>query len=80
MLLSLFHLTETRVPADDQADRVQRTALEATIKSLAALRSSGLLGGAACTCYPQFGEFLRLKRKYDPTELFQSDWYRHYRF
>jgi len=30
-------------------------------------------------CYPQFGEFLRLKRKYDPAERFQSDWYRHYR-
>ncbi len=29
--------------------------------------------------YPQFREFLRLKRQYDPTELFQSDWYRHYR-
>src|SRR5229473_8464396 len=31
------------------------------------------------TCYPQFAEFLRLKRKYDPEERFQSDWYRHYR-
>jgi FAD/FMN-containing dehydrogenase len=31
------------------------------------------------TCYPQFAEFLLLKRKYDPMELFQSDWYRHYR-
>jgi FAD/FMN-containing dehydrogenase len=31
------------------------------------------------TCYPQFGEFLRLKKKYDPEERFQSDWYRHYR-
>ncbi|HKO19047.1 MAG TPA: FAD-binding oxidoreductase [Acidobacteriaceae bacterium] len=31
------------------------------------------------TCYPQFPEFLRLKRKYDPAELFQSEWYRHYR-
>jgi FAD/FMN-containing dehydrogenase len=31
------------------------------------------------SCFPQFGEFLKLKRKYDPTELFQSDWYRHYR-
>jgi FAD/FMN-containing dehydrogenase len=31
------------------------------------------------TCYPNFEEFLRLKRKYDPTELFQSDWYRHYK-
>jgi len=31
------------------------------------------------TCYPQFVEFLRLKRKYDPHELFQSNWYRHYR-
>jgi len=30
-------------------------------------------------CYPQFGEFLRLKRAYDPDERFQSDWYRHYR-
>ena len=29
--------------------------------------------------YPQFAEFLQLKRKYDPTELFQSEWYRHYR-
>jgi len=31
------------------------------------------------TCYPQFAEFLQLKRKYDPDERFQSDWYRHYR-
>jgi len=30
-------------------------------------------------CYPNFEEFLALKRKYDPAELFQSDWYRHYR-
>ena len=30
-------------------------------------------------CYPRFREFLRLKRKYDPGELFQSEWYRHYR-
>lgn len=30
-------------------------------------------------CYPQFAEFLRLKRRYDPEERFQSDWYRHYR-
>ena len=29
--------------------------------------------------YPQFAEFLRLKRRFDPTEVFQSDWYRHYR-
>ncbi len=29
--------------------------------------------------YPQFAEFLRLKRRYDPRERFQSDWYRHYR-
>lgn len=31
------------------------------------------------TCYPQFVEFLRLKRKHDPQERFQSDWYRHYK-
>jgi len=30
-------------------------------------------------CHPQFKQFLDLKRKYDPTERFQSDWYRHYR-
>jgi FAD/FMN-containing dehydrogenase len=30
-------------------------------------------------CYPQFKQFLDLKRKYDPVERFQSDWYRHYR-
>ncbi len=30
-------------------------------------------------CYPQFPEFLALKRKYDPEERFQSEWYRHYR-
>ena len=31
------------------------------------------------TCYPQLPDFLRLKRHHDPTETFQSDWYRHYR-
>jgi len=31
------------------------------------------------TCYPQFEEFLKLKREYDPGEVFQSDWYRYYR-
>jgi FAD/FMN-containing dehydrogenase len=31
------------------------------------------------TCYPQLPEFLRLKKKYDPEERFQSDWYRHYK-
>ena len=30
------------------------------------------------SCYPQFAEFLRLKRKYDPRARFQSDWWRHY--
>jgi FAD/FMN-containing dehydrogenase len=30
-------------------------------------------------CYPQFKQFLDLKRKYDPTERFQSEWYRYYR-
>jgi len=31
------------------------------------------------SCYPQFAEFLRLKKKYDTEERFQSNWYRHYR-
>jgi FAD/FMN-containing dehydrogenase len=30
-------------------------------------------------CHPRFAEFLRMKRRYDPDELFQSEWYRHYR-
>jgi FAD/FMN-containing dehydrogenase len=29
-------------------------------------------------CYPQFREFLRLKGEFDPTGLFQSEWYRHH--
>ncbi len=29
--------------------------------------------------YPQFPDFLKLKRRHDPAERFQSDWYRHYR-
>ena len=29
-------------------------------------------------CYPQFREFLRLKRRYDPMSVFESDWYRHH--
>lgn len=30
-------------------------------------------------CYPQFPAFLAQKLRYDPGELFQSDWYRHLR-
>jgi FAD/FMN-containing dehydrogenase len=30
-------------------------------------------------CYPQFAEFLRHKRRYDPNEAFTSEWYRHYK-
>lgn len=30
-------------------------------------------------CYPQFKEFLQMKLKHDPQEVFQSDWYRHYK-
>jgi len=31
------------------------------------------------SCYPQFAEFLKLKKKYDPEERFQSEWYRYYK-
>jgi hypothetical protein len=31
------------------------------------------------SAYPEFPEFLRLKRRLDPSEVFQSDWYRHYK-
>ena len=30
-------------------------------------------------CYPRFAEFLQMKRTYDADEMFQSDWYRHYK-
>ena len=30
-------------------------------------------------CYPQLPAFLALKREHDPGEVFQSNWYRHYR-
>ena len=30
-------------------------------------------------CYPQMREFLSEKRRRDPDEMFQSEWYRHYR-
>ena len=30
-------------------------------------------------CHPRFVEFLRAKRRHDPEERFQSEWYRHYR-
>jgi FAD/FMN-containing dehydrogenase len=30
-------------------------------------------------CYPQFHQFLAYKAKYDPDEIFSSDWYQHYR-
>ena len=31
------------------------------------------------TCYPRFREWLNLKKRYDPDELFSSTWYAHYR-
>lgn len=35
--------------------------------------------GQVLACHPNFPEFLRAKRRHDPHEIFQSDWYRHYR-
>jgi FAD/FMN-containing dehydrogenase len=31
------------------------------------------------TCHPRMVEFLRAKRRHDPAEAFQSDWYGHYK-
>jgi FAD/FMN-containing dehydrogenase len=31
------------------------------------------------TCYPRFGQFLAQKLAFDPEEVFQSDWYAHYK-
>jgi len=30
-------------------------------------------------CYPQMRAFLATKREYDPDDVFQSNWYRHYK-
>jgi FAD/FMN-containing dehydrogenase len=35
--------------------------------------------GQVLACYPNFPEFLRAKRRHDPREILQSEWYRHYR-
>ncbi len=35
--------------------------------------------GQIAAAYPQFAAFLRAKRRHDPQERFQSDWYRHVR-
>jgi FAD/FMN-containing dehydrogenase len=35
--------------------------------------------GQVASCYPQFREWLALKKQHDPSELFTSDWYIHYR-
>lgn len=35
--------------------------------------------GQVIACYPMLETFLAEKRRLDPQELFQSDWYRHYR-
>ena len=29
-------------------------------------------------CYPQLPEFLHTRRRFDPDEVFRSDWYRYY--
>jgi FAD/FMN-containing dehydrogenase len=34
--------------------------------------------GQVLACHPNFVGFLRAKRRYDPREIFQSEWYRHY--
>jgi FAD/FMN-containing dehydrogenase len=35
--------------------------------------------GQVASCYPRFPEWLALKKQHDPSELFTSDWYVHYR-
>jgi len=34
--------------------------------------------GQVLACHPNLPGFLRAKRRHDPEEIFQSDWYRHY--
>jgi FAD/FMN-containing dehydrogenase len=69
-------------------DGIQRTA--ETFRAL--IDSSSDLGGSFFLtyhrfataaqierCYPRFREWLALKKRHDPAELFSSDWYVHYR-
>ncbi len=37
------------------------------------------IGDQITKAYPRAKQFFQLKKQYDPQELFQSDWYRHYR-
>src|SRR6266542_4094762 len=72
---------------------VQRAALEASARSFRSLIDLAIARRGSyyltyhkfakpeqvMACYPQFKQFLDLKRQYDPTERFQSDWYRYSR-
>jgi len=66
---------------------------ERTAATFRALIDAGILSGGSFfltyhryasasqieSCYPQFREWLALKKQHDPSELFISDWYLHYR-
>ncbi len=79
----IFNLRTSHDPAG-----LERTA--ATFRAL--IEASAELGGSYFltyhrhasvaqveACHPRFREFLAMKKKYDPGELFTSDWYCHYR-
>jgi FAD/FMN-containing dehydrogenase len=40
--------------------------------------SKAASAGQVRACYPGFARFLEAKRRYDPQQRFQSNWYRHY--
>lgn len=43
------------------------------------MAGAGLCASGCLVKKPQFAQFLAAKRRYDPDEMFQSNWYRHYR-
>ena len=81
--LGVRHLTCTRCTRAKEsrarrkrlrADRPRSRAWRKLFPHLS-LRGRGESGSRT---HPQFREFLRLKRQYDPTSVFESDWYRHH--
>lgn len=54
-------------------------ATELFMRRSARRRNNVVVHKQVLRAYPQFVEFLKLKKKYDPGERFQSDWYRHYK-
>jgi FAD/FMN-containing dehydrogenase len=75
-----------RTPHTDSGLRLTADTFRALIDAGSALGGSFFLtyhryasAAQVEACYPRFREWLSLKKRYDPDELFSSTWYAHYR-